>query len=250
MKGLTLEQLEVRTGIPVPVLRQYEAGRMLRPQDHVKLARALYVGVDVLKARSDPPPPPSQSHDRGRQSQPPRGRSPNRPTARPVARPQAQPKPSAPAPAPTPPAPKEPAPVSAAQLQAIDAVAKRLGMLPEELAADLGKPAQQLTAREARAWLREQYERLSSQSFSNKMPGQSRRAALPEAVDAFELKYLTDAQRSGARLMVKLFNGETFSGRLAGFSPYALTLCLDDGGEVTLQKLAISYYTRATEAAV
>ncbi|MGQ9904468.1 MAG: hypothetical protein ACUVRU_09145 [Anaerolineae bacterium] len=139
--------------------------------------------------------------------------------------------------------------VSQAQLQAIDAIAKRLGMLPEELAADVGKPVQQLTAREARAWLREQYERLSSQSSSNKMPGQAKRAALPEAVDAFELRYLTDAQRAGARLDVKLFNAETFSGRLIGFSPYALTLRLDDGREITLQKLAISYYTRTAEAA-
>lgn len=121
-------------------------------------------------------------------------------------------------------------------------------MLPEELTADVGKPIQQLTAREARAWLREQYERLSSQSSSNKMPGQSKRAALPEAVDAFELKYLTDAQQAGARLTVKLFNAETFSGRLVGFSPYALTLCLDDGRDITLQKLAIAYYTRAAEA--
>lgn len=127
-------------------------------------------------------------------------------------------------------------------------MAKRLGMLPEELAADLGKPAQQLTAREARAWLREQYERLSNQSFSNKMPGQAKRAALPEAVDSFELKYLTDARQAGARLSVRLFNGETFNGRLIGFSPYALTLRLDDGSDVTLQKLAIMYYTRATEA--
>lgn len=122
-------------------------------------------------------------------------------------------------------------------------------MLPEELVADLGKPAQQLTAREARAWLRQQYERLSSQSSSNKMPGQAKRAALPEAVDAFELRYLTEARRVGARLDVKLFNAETFSGRLIGFSPYALTLRLDDGREITLQKLAISYYTRAAEAA-
>ncbi len=246
MKGLTLEQLEVRTGIPVPVLRQYEAGRTLRPQDHVKLARALYVGVDVLKIRSDPPPMSPRSSDRGRGDLPSRGRPTSRPAPRPAARPPAQPKPG-PAPAAT--ASKEPAPVSETQLQAIDAVAKRLGMLPEELAADVGKPVQQLTAREARVWLREQYDRLSSQSSSNKMPGQSKRAALPEAVDAFELKYLTDAQQVGACLTVKLFNAETFSGRLIGFSPYALTLRLDDGREITLQKLAISYYTREAEAA-
>ena len=126
-------------------------------------------------------------------------------------------------------------------------MAKRLGMLPEELSADLGKPVQQLTSREARDWLREQYERLSSQSSSNKMPGQAKRAALPEAVDAFELKYLTDAQNDKARLSVKLFNGETFGGRLAGFGTYALTLALDDGREVTLQKMAIAYYTREVE---
>ncbi len=113
--------------------------------------------------------------------------------------------------------------------------------------ADLGKPVQQLTAREARAWLREQYERLSSQSFGNKMPGQSKRAILPEAVDAFEMKYLTNAQHAGARLSVKLFNKETFSGHLIGFSPYALTLRLEDGRETTLQKLAIAYYTREAE---
>lgn len=243
MKGLTLEQLQVRTGIPVPVLRQYESGRMLRPQDHVKLARALSVGVEVLKARSDPPPPPSKSPDTGRRNPLPQSRPALRPAAKPPAPPKSNGVDIAPA------APKVEPPIREAQLRAIDTLAMKLGMLPEELAADLGKPAQQLSAREARAWLREQYERLSSQASSNKMPGQARRAALPEAVDTFELKYLTDAQRAGARLTAKLFNGEMHSGRLIGFSPYTLTLRLDDGHEMTLQKLAIAYYTRAVEAA-
>ena len=71
-----------------------------------------------------------------------------------------------------------------------------------------------------------------------------RRSALPESVDKFEVEYLTKAQSDGARMEVKLFNGETKSGVLAGFSTYTLLLRMDDGSELTLQKMAIAYYRR------
>jgi transcriptional regulator with XRE-family HTH domain/sRNA-binding regulator protein Hfq len=71
-----------------------------------------------------------------------------------------------------------------------------------------------------------------------------RRAILPEGVDQFENEYLARAQSDGAKLEVKLFNGEMKIGSLAGFDPYTLLLRLDDGSELTLQKLAIAYYRR------
>ena len=41
---------------------------------------------------------------------------------------------------------------------------------------------------------------------------------------------------------VTLFNGTTLQGTLQGFSPYALTLSINGGDEVTVQKLAIAFY--------
>ena len=43
----------------------------------------------------------------------------------------------------------------------------------------------------------------------------------------------------------KLFDGTEFNGRIIGFSPYAITITQPNGVEMTIQKLALAYYTVA-----
>jgi sRNA-binding regulator protein Hfq len=70
------------------------------------------------------------------------------------------------------------------------------------------------------------------------------RAYLPEAVDQFELRYLSAAQQAGHELVFTLFDGSTVAGRVSGFGQYNITVQTADGGETTLNKLAIVSYTR------
>jgi sRNA-binding regulator protein Hfq len=74
------------------------------------------------------------------------------------------------------------------------------------------------------------------------------RAYLPEAVDQYELEYLTRVQEEGAPLHFVLFNGSTVDGAVCGFGPYNITVRQADGSEVTLSKLAILSYRRPAPA--
>ncbi len=72
-----------------------------------------------------------------------------------------------------------------------------------------------------------------------------RRAYLPEAVDQYELRYLTGLQESRAHVRFELFDGRTVDGRVSGFGPYHITVVQEDGSELTLNKLALVSYRRA-----
>lgn len=279
-KGMTVQQLAAKSGIPVAVIQEYEAGkRPIRSADLPKLARALFVEEWDIKDLSEPPPPrpvkpprpPTEAMPPARPAAPPARpapateQAPEQPTAAtpaplappvertapaPPARPPAeQPAPpERPAKARKPPAP--PAPARPTQITHLLGLAGKLGQDQAALEAELGKPVDQLSFQEARRWLgefqrrlRERRAAMAEAAAPPAPPAETRhRAHLPESVDGFEAAYLTRHQQAGTRLWFKLFNGETFEGRLIGFGPYNIVIRQDDGTEVNLQKLAIAYY--------
>jgi transcriptional regulator with XRE-family HTH domain len=215
-KKMTVSQLAARAGISAQIILEYENGQPVLASDRARLARALYVDEMDIAVRSQPRPSPQGE---------------NHATATPA-------RPTRPAPPPRPPAPARPG-----QINHLLQLGARLQLTAEQLETEIGKPLAELTLPEARRWLKEYAERIAA--TSEHPPGyRSRRAHLPEAVDAFELQYLTQAQAAQDRLVVRTFDGETARGTLVGFGTYALTLRLDNGDEVTLQKLAIASYRR------
>lgn len=271
-KGMTVQQLAAKSGIPVAVLQEYEAGkRPIRSADLPKLARALFVEEWDIKDLSEPPPPP-------RPPEPPRPPAEAAPPARPAPAAEREPERPAPAAPPRPapparpaapparpaaeqPAPPErpararkaaapPAPARPTQITHLLGLAGKLGQDRAALEAEIGKPVDQLNFQEARRWLGEYQRRLRERraALAGAAPPPApaaetrHRAHLPESVDGFEAAYLTRHQQAGTRLWFKLFNGETFEGHLVGFGPYNIVIRQDDGTEVNLQKLAIAYY--------
>lgn len=222
-KGLTVAQLASRAGVSAQLIAEYEAGQPIPPFDRARLAKALY--VDEREIWAKPPRQPAGATT-------PAEKKPDQPAPRPKAA-----KPAAPPPPPTPARP--------GQIEHLQGLRQSLQLTQEQMEAEIGKPLTELDFKEARHWLRH-YEEQLERARSVHPPGyRSRRAHLPEAVDEFEMQYLTEAQTSGATLTVKMFDGQVFTGVLTGFGTYALTLRLSDGSEVTLQKLAIAYYRTA-----
>lgn len=193
-KGMTVQQLAAKSGIPAAVIQEYEAGkRPIRSADLPKLARALFVEEWDIKDLSEPPPPP-------RPAEPPRPPTETTPAARPAALParpapaverateQPAPAPPAPpaerpAPAPARPAapvarppaeqpapaerpakarkpPAQPAPARPTQITHLLGLAGKLGQDRAALEAEIGKPVDQLSFHEARRWLGEYQRRL------------------------------------------------------------------------------------------
>lgn len=272
-KGMTVQQLAAKSGIPVAVIQEYEAGkRPIRSADLPKLARALFVEEWDIKDLSEPPRPPAETAPPARPVAPPARpapaveRAPEQPPPAPPSAERAAPAPARPAaPAARPPAeqpapaerpakarkpPAQPAPARPTQITHLLGLAGKLGQDRAALEAEIGKPVDQLNFQEARRWLgeyqrrlRERRAALAGAALPPAPSGETRhRAHLPESVDGFEAAYLTRHQQAGTRLWFKLFNGETFEGHLVGFGPYNIVIRQDDGTEVNLQKLAIAYY--------
>ncbi len=273
-KGMTVQQLAAKSGVPVAVIQEYEAGkRPIRSADLPKLARALFVEEWDIKDLSEPPPParPAQPPPPPARTAAPPARptpavepAPEQPTPTPAGRPAAAPaRPVAPVahPPAEQPAPPErpakarkptapPAPARPTQITHLLGLAGKLGQDRAALETEIGKPVDQLSFQEARRWLGEYQRRLRerraamAQTAAPPAPSTEtrHRAHLPESVDGFEAAYLTRHQQAGTRLWFKLFNGETFEGHLIGFGPYNIVIRQDDGTEVNLQKLAIAYY--------
>ena len=228
-KGMTLGQLSGRTGIPTRILREYEAGLQPIPYDHLaRLAKALYVRPDDIRRQSEVKEPP-EPEPRGGPRQPPPMR------ARSAA---------------------QTAPARPSQINHLLGLGRHFKWTQEQLEEEIGKPLNELTQAEASEALRRLQAEAAAQKAQRRMaeprypPGVSRhRAHLPEAVDGFELAYLTRQQEENALLTFTLFNGQTFTGRIIGFGTYNITLREEStGDEITLQKLAIAYYRRATDA--
>jgi len=247
-KGMTVGQLSGRTGIPVRVLQDYEDGKATISPPHLsRLAKALFVGMEEIRPLSKPLPreaPPALSHP----AEPPRERRPEarpsaaaRPPAERTGRPPRESREKKPQPL--------PGPARPSQVNHLIGLSRHFGWDQPELEAKIGKPLSELDRREASQWLSEM-----QQQIANDMPGKPpgggptrHRAHLPEAVDGFELAYLAKQQAEEAALTFTLFNGEIFSGRIVGFSPYSITIRETAGQEVTLQKIAIAYYRRTAD---
>lgn len=238
-KGMSVKDLSARTGIPTRTLVQYESGEKPIPYaDLARLAKALYVEEWEIKPRSDPPPEKKRREPRPAQAQvAPRAREDSR----------------QPQPAPAPKrararrprkAPPPPSPARETQIAHLRQLAPVVGKTIEELEQMAGKPLQQLTRREASRLLFELQEILRERKQKSGQEGthNRHRAYLPEGVDRFELEYLTRVQEQSVRVRFHLFDGSEVTGRVVGFSPYAITV-RTDGEERTLNKLAIAWYT-------
>ncbi len=244
-KGMRVNQLAAKSGVPAISIQEYETGRAVRSADLPKLAKALYVEEWDIELKSAPRPKPGKLR-------PPASKRPGR---EPVDQEQPQRKTSAPEqPKPAPPAPqrkpKPPAPVRPSQITHLVAMTtSRFGKDRDALEKEVGKPLETLTKNEASDLLKHYQQLVVTARASPSAPGQlglkRKRAYLPESVDSFELDYLTVQQENKALLHWTLFDGQKLRGRIVGFGPYNITIRDEETGEdVTLQKLAIAYYRR------
>ena len=226
-KRMTVAQLSSKSGVPARRIREYEAGtRDIRSDDLPRLARALYVGEWEIKLRSRPIPPKLAG-----EQEPSRPTAPAKPAKK--AKAKTLPKPKK--------APPPPAPARPSQLAHLQGLLKRLGLEQAAVEAAIGKRFSELTRREASRLLGELQQRIAAER-PPKEKGKRRRPYLPESVDEFELRYLTEQQEAGRLIDFTLFNGQKLRGRIVGFGPYSITIRQEDGEEVTMQKLAIAYY--------
>ena len=232
-KGMSLNQLASRSGISIAILIQYEKGSQeIPPRDLVRLARALYVDEwDINPRTSPPPPPPDQELD----ARPPRPRrsEPTKRSPREAKKPSKEKKP-----------PRKSPPARESQIAHLLMLAGRFGIDKAALEAEIDKPLEGLTQKEARHW-NGHFMRRCAEEKPPKASIDRKRAYLPEGIDGFELAYLQEQQEAKATLLFVLFNGQTFEGVVVGFSPYQITIREPSGDETTLNKLAIAYYRTA-----
>jgi transcriptional regulator with XRE-family HTH domain len=229
-KRMSVNQLASRSGISIATIIQYEKGaRRIPPNDLGRLAKALYVDEWDINPISSPAPPP-----------PPREK---RPPKAPQARPEPKKEPARKKKA----APKSP-PARDTQIAHLLTLAGRFGVDRAALEAEIGKPLDELTQKEARTW-NGHFMRRIAEERPPKRAIDRKRAYLPEGVDGFELAYLQEQQEAGAPLHFTLFDGQTLEGTVIGFSPYQITIHAPGGDEVTLNKLAIAYYRKSGGAA-
>ncbi len=222
-KGMSVNQLASRSGISIATLIQYEKGeREIPPKDLRRLAKVLYIDEWDVNPRSSPLPPPRKERP-ARPPRPPRSEK----------EPSKEKKPP----------PKSP-PARETQIAHLLALAARFDVDRAALEAEIGKPLEELTQKEARFW-NGRYMRRMAEERSPKSPIDRKRAYLPEGVDGFELAYLQEQQEAGVSLHFILFDGQAFEGTVVGFSPYQITIRETGGDEITLNKLAIAYYRKA-----
>ena len=242
-KGYSLPQLAAKSGIPQQLLFEYEQGKPLKPADQLKLARALYVQPTDIELVSTPQPPMPPVGQRAYPSAPARpagqheSREPREPRETRDVRPPMKPRGK--------PVPDRNSPARATQIEHLQHMVASRGHTLEQLLATVGKPLESLTLEEASKW--NLHYRDMPRIVKARTTGNStgvRRAALPEGLDKFEHEYLNTVQQAQGWLSLTLFNGEQMSGQLIGFSLYTFVLRQENGHEVTVQKLAIAYYTR------
>ncbi len=230
-KGMTLNALSARTGIPVRVLEDYEHGRKPIPYDDLaRLAKALYVEEWEIKTQSDPPPQPEKKSAPPQRVQPKaRGRGTRQPARQKRRRR----------------TPPPPAPIKESQLAQMRQLAPMLGKTMADLERIAGKPLDKLTRKEASRILFQLQEALRERKKQEGEEGthNRKRAYLPEGVDRFEMDYLMQLQKSGEAVRFHLFDGSEVVGQVVGFSAYTITVRSSEE-ERTLNKLAIAWYAR------
>lgn len=216
-KGMEAAQLASKAGIPVSLLKEYEAGGKPITPDHLRrLARALYVETWDINPQSTPPP---------REARPAAPAQETRPEKSPKRQP-------------------PPRPVREGQIAHLLGLAARFDIDRAALEDQIGKPLEQMTEAEGRKWNSHFMQRTKDEK-PEKKPFDRRRAYLPEGVDQFESEYLEAVKASGDVVTFTLFNGEQHSGTIVGYCPYSITIHQADGNEMTFNKLAIAYYRRA-----
>jgi sRNA-binding regulator protein Hfq len=235
-KNLSVAQVAARSNIPAQIIEEYERGKPVRLKDVGRLARALYVPEDAIKLQSDPLPAPASAK------------------AAPLPQPAPQEKP--PKTPQQPGTPKSPAPVRPTQITHLLALAARIGVDRAALETELGKACEALTEAEAKAWLKQYTERQppraprrdadSAPQSGYPEPVNRHRASLPDGIDEFEHAYLKRVQAERAVLEFTLFDGRRLTGRVIGFSLYAIAIQPAEGGEIVLRKLALAYYRRSS----
>jgi transcriptional regulator with XRE-family HTH domain len=232
-KKISVATLANRAGLPIGLIMEYESGqRSVDPRHVGRLARALYVDEAEIRLRSDPRPGSGQLERQPRRQR----ESFEAPVA--PARPSTPPATTKTKERPPKPEPRPPAPARPSQIAHLQAVLKQLGRTPAELEAEIGKPLTDLDRTAMSGLLR------SLQESARELLAERHRAYLPESVDSFEAKYLSEVQESGAVLRFSLFDGRTDEGQVIGFGPYSITIRALDGAERTLNKLALVSYTR------
>ena len=165
---------------------------------------------------------------------------PAEPSAAPAARPPREKAPRAPRPAQL---PRPPLPARPSQITHLEDLLLRLGHPQTEVEAELGKPLAELDRLAASQLLVKLQNDMKEGKFAER-----HRAYLPEAVDQFEFKYLTEAQQTGDVLQFTLFDNSAVAGQVIGFGQYNITVRTADGSEITLNKLAIVSYTKPAPA--
>jgi transcriptional regulator with XRE-family HTH domain len=228
-KGMSMNQLASRSGISIATLVQYEKGAQeISPADLRRLAKALYVEEWDISRRSSPPPPPPPRQEP--QARPPRPKKEPAKEKKPPRKPPISP------------------PARDTQIAHLLTLAARFDVDRAALEAEIGKPLDELTQKEARFW-NGCYMRRIAEERPPKQSIDRKRAYLPEGIDGFELAYLQEQQEASVPLHFSLFDGQTFEGMVIGFSPYQITIRESSGDEITLNKLAIVYYRKAGDAA-
>lgn len=236
-KQMSVSELSAKSGVPARRIQEYEAGkRPITASDLPRLARALYVEEWEIKPLSDPIPQPKPEKPKvpAPTPRPPQPAAPPAPPALKPAHPKAPPKRKA---------VLTQRPARPTQIEHLRQLAAKLSLDEATLEARVGKPLANLTSAEASALLKGLQKALA-EAAPDRVRGKRRRPYLPEAVDAFEYRYLQACQDEGALLTFVLFDGQRMEGRVVGFSPYTITIQTPSGDEVTLRKLAIAYYRR------
>ncbi len=265
-KGYSVPQLAAKSGVPQQLLFEYEQGKPLKAADQIRLAKALYVQPADIALVSAPQPASTQSYNgSGAGMGAGSGTYSNGTYAntRPMHHGHAQTNSNGvalrtPAPAHNRAGPQKfrgrqvedrnNIPARESQIKHLAAMALSRGHSAEQLLATVGKPLESLSAAEASKWnvyYRDLPRVPKAKSPDGQINGSLRRAALPEGLDRFEYSYLAEIKDSKDTLCVMLFNGERVTGQLIGFGLYTFTLLLPNGQEMTIQKLAIAYYTRS-----
>jgi transcriptional regulator with XRE-family HTH domain len=280
-KGFNISQLASRSGIAGKTLLEYEEGRQIIPLAHAKLlAKALWVQIEDLMpppgsvvaaapstpaptAASAPPvprPAPVQAHQNPTQPVTPVQSSVNN-----QAQPATQYATTQPAPASRQPEIKSQPPASSAhnpkpearsskpkivptitegQTQELLNLAQRLNITQEQLEERVGKSLATLNRPDATEWVK----RLRAIADEIAPTQKVKYGRWPDANEDREASYLAKQRDAGAACVFRLFNGEEFSGSIADFTPYTITIKVaDKSEEIVLRKLAIAYY-RCTPA--
>lgn len=241
-RNMKAGQLAAKSGVPIKQIAAYEKGERIKVADMPKLARALFVDESQINWVSVPPPPPPpkpvvEKPKKVAAPADPQAEAPEKPerTEKPRRSKWQKLKPGLPA---------RPSQIDHALM-----MAAKVGEDETAVTEKAGKPLAELTQTEA-SHLIMTYQKAWLEYKKSRVPGdpgirgnQGKRALTPEAVDRYEMEYLQARQEAGDELTFTLFDGSVRHGRITGFSPYAITIQQPDGGETTLQKLGIAYYS-------